>query len=236
MTILYPGDILPTLYWPFSVERLGVALYSTRFIPTLLTAADFDCLDMALPPSLLKAVPKRQTEFLAGRLCARASLAETTGAVQTPHVGKDHAPMWPRGFCGSITHSHGWAGAATAATRHWQSIGLDAETLLAPGRAARLASEVLTPREHESPDAETAFYVTAVFSLKESLFKALYPLTGVRFYFQDAELVEWDPSGYARLRLAKTLSPCWQKGRELEAVHVFEEQRFLSMIRVPAGI
>jgi enterobactin synthetase component D len=230
----YPGDIFPTAYWPFPIERRGMALYSTRFVPTPLAAEDFGCLDMASPASLLKAIPKRQTEFLAGRLCARAALAEMTGAAQTPLVGEDRAPVWPRGFCGSITHSHGWAGAVAATLEDWQSIGLDAETLLAPKRAARLASEILTAHEQKSHEAETAFYITAVFSLKESLFKALYPLTGIRFYFQDAELAEWDPSGYARLRLIKTLSPQWQHGQELEAVHILEEDRFLSMIRVPA--
>ena len=58
--------------------------------------------------------------------------------------------------------------------------------------------------------------VTLTFSLKESLFKALYPLTRQRFYFEHAELLEWSVEGYARLRLLTDLSADWQAGRELE--------------------
>lgn len=66
-------------------------------------------------------------------------------------------------------------------------------------RADRLAGEILTPSELEAfaslGDHERAELVTRTFSLKESLFKALYPLVKQRFYFQDAEVLEATPRG-----------------------------------------
>lgn len=57
--------------------------------------------------------------------------------------------------------------------------------------------------------------MTLTFSLKESLFKTLYPLTLQRFYFEHAELLEWSADGLARLRLLTDLSAEWRHGAEL---------------------
>jgi enterobactin synthetase component D len=208
-------------------------MYAASFSPAPRTANDFNCLGIEPPPALLQAVPKRQTEFLAGRLCARAALAAVSGYAQTPLVGEDRAPIWPKGFCGSITHSNGWAVAVAAPTERYQSIGLDAEVLLPLQRSSRLANEILTAHERQNAKAETTHYITAIFSLKESLFKALYPLTGIRFYFQDAEVIEWDSTGQATLRLLKTLSPMWKEGQQIMAQHALEGTHILSMVSVP---
>ena len=74
--------------------------------------------------------------------------------------------------------------------------------------------------------------VTLTFSLKESLFKALYPLTRQRFYFEHAELLEWSVEGYARLRLLTDLSADWQAGRELEGQFCVQDGYLLSLINV----
>src|ERR1700716_1803425 len=69
---------------------------------------------LRLPQPLRHAVPNRQREFLAGRLCAAQAL-RCLGADST-HVGMagDRAPVWPDGVVGSITHSGGFAAAAVA--------------------------------------------------------------------------------------------------------------------------
>ncbi|TWI53775.1 enterobactin synthetase component D [Pseudomonas duriflava] len=221
--------------WPFPVRLSDVALYSVGFDPTRLVDSDFMNSGIEPPPTLQRAVPKRRSEFLAGRLCARTALHALTGEPHVPEIGEDRAPRWPRGTCGSITHSAGWAAALAARTKHWQSIGMDTEILLSSERSLRLTDEILTPSEktlqHEASDP---YWVTLAFSLKESLFKALYPLTGVRFYFQDAEIIHWTPDGVARLRLRTSLSTQWSAGCELEAWHVLQDNRIISLIAVPA--
>lgn len=76
--------------------------------------------------------------------------------------------------------------------------------------------------------------MTLTFSLKESLFKALYPLVGKFFYFEHAELVEWDDRGQARMRLLRDLSHEWPAGRELEAQFCHFHGQLLSLVAITA--
>src|SRR5690606_4245768 len=124
-----------------------------------------------------------------------------------------------------------------ARAEHWRGLGLDVERLLPTARADRLAAEILTPSERvgyaELPDAQRAFQVTLTFSIKESLFKALYPLVQKRFYFQEAELIQQDAAGHARLRLLNDLSPQWQTGAELEGQFAVFDDYLLSLVSIP---
>ena len=75
--------------------------------------------------------------------------------------------------------------------------------------------------------------MTLTFSLKESLFKALYPLVGKRFYFHDAELLAVDDSARtARLGLLIDLAGEWMTGSELEGHFQLYDDRLLSLVAV----
>src|SRR5271169_2601616 len=64
--------------------------------------------------ALSKAVLKRVQEFAAGRLCARALLAEF-GIHDFPiKVADDRQPVWPETLVGSITHTAGLCAAVVA--------------------------------------------------------------------------------------------------------------------------
>jgi len=220
-------------HWLLPRALPGVQLLSTRFDPQLLDPEDF--IRWGIEP--LKAVSKRQTEFLAGRICAHEALRRLTGKPSIPAVAEDRSPCWPSGVVGSITHGAGWAAAVAAHAEHWHGLGLDVERLLPTARADRLAAEILTPSERvgyaELPDAQRAFQVTLTFSIKESLFKALYPLVQKRFYFQEAELIQQDAAGHARLRLLNDLSPQWQTGAELEGQFAVFDDYLLSLVSIP---
>ncbi len=221
-------------HWPLPRALPGVHLLSTRFDPELLDPEDFD--RWGLPA--MAAVSKRQTEFLAGRICAYEALRRVTGVPGIPAVGEDRSPCWPPGVVGSITHGAGWAAVVAARSDHWRGLGLDVEKLLPVSRADRLAAEILTPRELEGyaalTDAQRALRVTLTFSIKESLFKALYPLVKIRFYFQEAELIHHDADGHARLRLLTDLSNEWQTGAELDGQFVQFDEYLLSLVSIPA--
>lgn len=220
-------------HWPLPRALPGVQLLSTRFDPELLEPHDFD--RWGLPA--MTAVSKRQTEFLAGRVCAYEALRRVTGVPAIPAVGQDRSPSWPDGVVGSITHGSGWAAVVAARSEHWRGLGLDVEKLLPVARADRLAAEILTPGELEGyaglDDPQRALRVTLTFSIKESLFKALYPLVKTRFYFQEAELIEQN-HGHARLRLLKDLSDEWTTGSELEGQFARFEDYLLSLVSIPA--
>ena len=221
-------------HWPLPFALSGVRLLSTRFDPDRLDPEDF--VRWGIPP--MKAVNKRQTEFLAGRICAYEALRTTTGVPSIVAVGEDRAPCWPSGVVGSITHGAGWAAVVAARTEQWRGLGLDVERLLPATRAERLAEEILTPWElqrwAELDETQRALRVTLTFSIKESLFKALYPLVKTRFYFQEAELIHQGADGRARLRLLNDLSDEWKTGTELDGQFAQFEDYVLSLVGVPA--
>jgi enterobactin synthetase component D len=196
----------------------------------------FETLGFVCPEHIGPAAFKRQAEYLAGRLCARTAL-ESLGAARTElAANSENVPQWPAGYCGSITHSKGRAAAICASDAAWRSLGLDLELMLLPSRASRLQSEILTPSEAARfSNHDTAALVTTVFSLKESLFKALYPLTRKRFYFQDAEILALHPTGIAQLRLCCDLSSEWTKGRTLTGQFTHLDGYLLSLVAVPAA-
>lgn len=222
-------------HWPWPFPLPGTCLVAAPFDAERLDAAAFATAGIVLPPRLASAAAKRQAEFLAGRLCARQALWQLDGRWQAPDMGEDRAPRWPEGCVGAITHGHGWAAALVGQRSAYRGLGLDAERLLSDEEAARLARRVLTPAERERLPADAAaLAVTLTFSLKESLFKALYPLVGRRFYFPDAELLSWRADGHARLRLLSDLSPAWPAGRELEGGFCRWQGRLLSLVAIPA--
>jgi 4'-phosphopantetheinyl transferase EntD len=107
------------------------------------------------------------------------------------------APQWPPGVVGSITHCAGYRASAVARDHEVVTIGLDAEphdrlpggvldAVSSPGERARLA-ELAAAR----PDV---CWDRMLFCVKESVYKAWFPLTSRWLGFEDAS-VDIDPVG-----------------------------------------
>ena len=225
-------------HWPLPVPLPGTVFLSTRFDPALLIADDFQRSAVPPPASIQRSVAKRQAEFLAGRVCARAALQQLDQLDCVPAIGEDRAPVWPGHISGSITHSTGHAAAIVAHKAQWRGLGMDLENVLTLERAERLAGEILTADELQRmaalPREQIALLVTLTFSVKESLFKALYPIVQTRFYFEHAEVLEWSAAGYVRLRLLTDLSAQWCHGTELEGQFVVDGEQLLSLVAISA--
>ncbi|PRA21801.1 4'-phosphopantetheinyl transferase family protein [Pseudomonas poae] len=223
-------------HWPLPEPLPGTVFLSTRFDPALLAPGDFQQCAVPPPASIQRSVAKRQAEFLAGRLCARAALQQLDHLDFIPAIGEDRAPVWPGHISGSITHSTGHAAAIVGHKAQWRGLGMDLENVLSLERAERLAGEILTVDEMQrmalvSPE-QIALLVTLTFSVKESLFKALYPIVQKRFYFEHAEVVEWSESGAVRLRLLTDLSGEWCDGAELVGQFAVVDGQLLSLVAV----
>lgn len=138
------------------------------------------------------AVEKRRVEFAAGRDAAREALEQIGLPDVSVPMGADRAPVWPKGVCGSISHSDGLCIAVVARRSGFQSVGIDVE----PDRPLdrNLHESILTPEEM----GVSSDQALAIFSAKEALFKALYPITGEMMSFQDAQRV--DAGEYRLLR------------------------------------
>lgn len=225
-------------HWPLPFALAGTVLLSTRFDTSLLASDDFQRSAIEPPANIQRSVAKRQAEFLAGRVCARAALLALEGLDFTPIIGEDRAPVWPAHISGSITHSSGRAAAIVARKQDWRGLGMDLENLLEPERAERLAGEILTPAEMQrmagGPRDQLALLVSLTFSVKESLFKALYPIVRQRFYFEHAEVLEWNDLGEVRLRLLTDLSSEWRNGTELDAQFAVLDGQLLSLVSIKA--
>lgn len=222
--------------WPELAEdtSLFMCRYSCHGLP--LNPAFQDMEAVILPDKFGSFAPRRKAEFIAGQRCAREALRTMTGTAATPHRTANHVPVWPQGTTGSISHCDGYALAIAAQSARYCALGIDIEMLQTEDEAAKIAALVLTPDEMQRlPQQDKGLAVTAAFSAKESLYKALYPRTG-RFYgFYAAEMTADFSKGAGRLRLTKDWSQHWQRGQEI-AVHLHFMQNFvLTCVALPAG-
>jgi 4'-phosphopantetheinyl transferase EntD len=137
------------------------------------------------------AVATRRREFVTARRCAREALAGLGIAPVPIRPGPRREPLWPGGVAGSITHCAGYRAAAVVRTSDVASIGIDAEThaplpprvipaVTAPGDVEHLAE--LAARD------PSVHWDRLLFSAKEAVYKAWFPLTGRWLGFEDAAL------------------------------------------------
>jgi len=143
--------------------------------------------------ALGQAVESRRREFAAGRTCARMALAALGASIQPILRGSQREPLWPDGIVGSITHCEGYSAAVAARCSDIVSIGIDVE----PNQP--LPEEVLgviaRKEEIESlPRISTPpiCWDRLLFSAKESMYKAWYPLMKCWLGFDEVSL-ELDP-------------------------------------------
>jgi 4'-phosphopantetheinyl transferase EntD len=144
--------------------------------------------------SLGLAVEKRRREFVTGRACARLALERLGAPVVAIPRGARGEPLWPAGVVGSITHCLGYRACAVAWSDAVVALGIDAEP------NARLADGVLEKVAHgrelvsvgrRLPPAGGEIEVDLprlLFSAKEAVYKAWFPLTGQWLGFEDVEL------------------------------------------------
>jgi 4'-phosphopantetheinyl transferase EntD len=123
-------------------------------------------------------------------------------------VATSGAPRWPAGFVGSITHCPGYRAAAVGRAADFEAIGIDAEPNLRLPRGVLEAIALPLERERVGRllrEAPGPCWDRLLFSAKETVFKAWYPMTGVRLGFEDAEVAFAVESGRfeARLRGAR---------------------------------
>ncbi|WP_281382849.1 4'-phosphopantetheinyl transferase family protein [Actinomadura verrucosospora] len=142
-----------------------------------------------------EAVPKRRREFATVRACAREALG-LLGVPAAPILpGTRGAPGWPTGIVGSMTHCDGYRAAAVASDRDCVAIGVDAEPH-GPLPDGVLEAVAIPPEQSRIAELTAVHPAThwdrLLFSAKESVYKAWFPLTGRPLGFEDAH-VDFDP-------------------------------------------
>jgi enterobactin synthetase component D / holo-[acyl-carrier protein] synthase len=140
---------------------------------------------------IARSVEVRRREFITARRCARAAL-RAFGHPEAPiPTGPQREPRWPAGMTGSITHCAGYRAAAVARTADVDLLGIDAEpnAPLPDG----VAASITVPGEPEMLDRLAGTHPATewgrlLFSAKESVYKAWFPLTRRWLDFTEARL------------------------------------------------
>ncbi|MGH3730244.1 MAG: 4'-phosphopantetheinyl transferase family protein [Micromonosporaceae bacterium] len=141
------------------------------------------------------AVDKRRREFTTGRHLARQALSGLGYGSSPLLSGPRREPCWPAGVVGSITHCDGYRAAVVAGTDRLATVGIDAEPdeALPPGVLDMVAGaaerEMLHGLRERFPGTS---WDRLLFSIKESVYKAWFPLAGRWLGFEEA-LVTVDP-------------------------------------------
>lgn len=140
---------------------------------------------------IARAVAKRRREFTGVRACARSAMEKLGVPPQPILPGERGAPQWPEGLVGSMTHCEGYCAAALVRASDLASLGIDAEphdllpegvleSVALPAEQARLRDlSAVTPSVH---------WDRLLFSAKESVYKAWFPLTGTWLDFLEADI------------------------------------------------
>jgi len=141
--------------------------------------------------AVARAVAKRRDEFRSVRACARTALAQLGLERQAMVPGVRGAPPWPPGVVGSLTHCAGYRAAAVTRVDRLASLGIDGEPHAPlPDGVIRIVS---LPEEREelsrlARDRPDVCWDRLLFSAKESIYKAWFPLAGTWLGFEDARL------------------------------------------------
>lgn len=159
----------------------------------------------------------RRREFTTVRSCARRALAKL-GVPPAPVLpGPHREPLWPSGVVGSITHCSEYRAVAVARREDFASIGIDAE--VHRELPAGVLQKVALPEEEcwlRTLSGTGICWDRVLFSTKESVYKAWFPIAGRWLGFEDA-LLQVDPArGTFRVRLL--IPGPIMNGRRVEAL------------------
>jgi 4'-phosphopantetheinyl transferase EntD len=160
------------------------------------------------------AVPRRQREYATGRRCARQALAALGFPPAPVLTGSKREPVWPAGAVGSITHCEGYRAAAVARSHEITTVGIDAEPHEPlPDGVLRMVAlpaerERLARLGGERPDV---CWDRVLFSAKESVYKAWFPIARRWLGFTDADIV-LDPAAAGFLATLLVPGPPYGEG------------------------
>lgn len=215
------------------IDGADLSMFQTEVDVSLFSDAWKRDLSEAYGQFIRQAVAKRQSEFIAGRYCAHRALAGLNISAELISVGPARQPLWPEGIVGSISHSQGYAIAVVAASHRFLTIGLDVENLVTRETQARLRAAVINDDELHLLGGAAApeFVFTLIFSVKESLFKAVYPVAGAYFGFDAVSVAEIDwANGFLSIVFRQDLGETFATGTMVKAQFCQMGERILTFV------
>lgn len=152
--------------------------------------------------AVARAVAPRRAEFTTARVCAREALRQLGASAEAVPVGERRAPVWPDGVVGSITHCAGYRAAAVAWRSAVRTVGIDAEVHDALPDGVLDAVSDAGERAVLASLPPGVCWDRVLFSAKEAVYKAWYPLARRWLGFGDVALTPAADGTFAvRLRV-----------------------------------
>jgi 4'-phosphopantetheinyl transferase EntD len=173
-----PADESPDL----GLAAQALAHFLNEHLPTGCLGAvrpihpdDDRCLTESEARGLDRAVTAVRRASGAGRDVARMLCRQLGVPVAEIPRTLERYPLWPSGIIGSIAHDREFAGAVVAPSDRLRGIGIDIEPAepLQPG-----IGDIVSPPEEMAAFSDIRFGDKALFSIKEAVFKAVYPRDG----------------------------------------------------------
>jgi 4'-phosphopantetheinyl transferase EntD len=199
-------------------------------------ATEFRTVDDLLPgerEAIAAACESRQREFATGRWCARNLLADMGVGKKEIRRGKNNEAVWPEGICGSITHTKGACCVIAAFQTNYETVGIDIEKatrlIRSPARRLFLNKDEIdwtSGLPAGSPDV----YLT-IFSIKESMYKMLYPLVKKVIPFSALSVLRLKDDGVFSCHVNKDLNEAISLGRILHG-QWFKNENWLVTVAV----
>ena len=223
-------------------KRQNTCFTAGQFDERIICQQTLALLSQPLPACYFSAVNKRRAEFLAGRIAAADAISRLCGLWHTPGISGSGAPVWPQGLIGSISHSINYV---VAVVRRGEQknvgIGIDLEGIITADQVDLLVNTVLLPDEIEKFVANKSVWAmrincTLIFSLKESLFKALYPIVGKRFYHAAATVERCSLDGEACLHIVEDLSATIKSGFQVTGYACLYRELVMTMVVPRVGM
>lgn len=252
-----PHSAFPLLTIPCRIPLIPVALpESNGFITdvcfcspadrpdTVLIKAAFDlsrfderlfvACDIPSPTHLTKAVRKRRAEYLASRVVVRNALSRLGIEAVILSNDANRAPVWPASVSGSLSHSHQTIAVLLSRAENRLLLGVDCEHVMRTDTAEKMQSVIVSPAEKQTlleSGLPFATALTLAFSVKESLYKALYPLLRQAMDFRDAEITALHPAtGQVQLRLTESFACDFPTGRVFSGHVELQAEQVLTWI------
>lgn len=179
--------------WPCGNLPVVPLIYRCSFNKCHLNEDSYNRYGILMPRSLETACRKRKAEYLAGRYAASKVLGQLGYAGYALLPGPDRIPQWPCGIQASISHNDNTAiCAASTGSGQIRGIGVDIERYFSADLQSSAGDLICLPTERTllmDSGISSSAALTLIFSAKESLFKAVYPLARSFFDFKAAEVV-----------------------------------------------
>ncbi|WP_181417004.1 4'-phosphopantetheinyl transferase family protein [Marinomonas alcarazii] len=195
-----------------------------------LVATDYEA-SIAKPSGYSNWRAKRKASFLAGRLAVRHRQSCLNLPLTDIPKAKDGSPVWPEDYIGSISHTEKQAVAVILprSKQAIQHIGIDLELLDHADKfdAANLIGLASEFEILEAMGVEKKRSTLLLFSLKESVYKALFPLVGEFFDFLDVALVATDDEAF-EFRVRRQLSFVVGSGFTLHARYKIQDDHIMT--------